>query len=110
MVGYIFIHKKKSHDDVSFLEAFLVGSILKKRNINICCSILQFMKAHCGSKTYAPPYGMFNKKILKAFHMNMRNGLVVVYMTLYDTYYKITLTWMHYKELPYVLWIPKLEG
>ena len=73
MISYIFIPKGGHRDDISFLEAFLVDSILTERKVNISYIIFQHMKACSISEDSVLPYGMFITKIVKYFNVNLRN-------------------------------------
>ena len=75
MISYIFIPKRGHRDDVSFLEAFLVDTILTERKINIGYTIFQHMKACSISEDSVLPYGMFITKIVKYFNVNLRNEI-----------------------------------
>ena len=71
MISYIFIPKGGHHDEVSFLEAFLVDSILMERNISMGYIIFQHMKVCSLSEDFVLPYGMFITKIVKFFTINL---------------------------------------
>ena len=71
MISYIFIPKEGHWDDVSFLEVFLVDSILTERKINMGYIIFQHMKACSLSKDSVLSYAMFITKIVKYFNVNL---------------------------------------
>ena len=73
MISYIFIPKGGHQDNVSFLEAFLVDSILTERKVNMGYIFFWHMKASSLSEDSVLPYGMFITKIVKCFNVNLRN-------------------------------------
>ncbi|WKA01366.1 hypothetical protein VitviT2T_019649 [Vitis vinifera] len=96
MISYIFIPKGGHRDDVSFLEAFLVDSILTERKVNIGYIIFQHMKACSISEDSVLPYGMFITKIVKYFNINLRNETDGKKLKSFDTYDRASLRRMHF--------------
>ncbi|KAJ9672799.1 hypothetical protein PVL29_026148 [Vitis rotundifolia] len=96
MISYIFIPKGGHRDDVSFLEAFLVDSILTERKVNIGYIIFQHMKACSMSEDSVLPYGMFITKIVKYFNVNLRNETDGKKLKSFDTYDRASLRRMHF--------------
>ncbi|WKA05351.1 hypothetical protein VitviT2T_023324 [Vitis vinifera] len=96
MISYIFIPKGGHRDDISFLEAFLVDSILTERKVNISYIIFQHMKACSISEDSVLPYGMFITKIVKYFNVNLRNETDGKKLKSFDTYDRASLRRMHF--------------
>ena len=89
MISNIFIPKGGHRDDVSFLEAFLVDSILIERKVNMGYIIFRHMKACSLSEDLVLPYGMFITKIVKYFNVNLRNETDEKKIKSFDTYDRV---------------------
>ncbi|KAJ9689096.1 hypothetical protein PVL29_014642 [Vitis rotundifolia] len=104
MISYIFIPQGGHRDDVSFLEAFLVDSILSERKINMDYIIFWHMKACSLSEDSMLPYDMFITKIVKYFNVNLRNKTDGKKLKSFDTYDWVSLRRMHFVCKKYSLW------
>ncbi|KAJ9691570.1 hypothetical protein PVL29_013682 [Vitis rotundifolia] len=100
MISYIFIPKRGHRDDVSFLEVFLVDSILTERKINMGYIIFRHMKASSLSEDSVLPYGMFITKIIKYFNVNLRNKTDRKKLKSFDTCDWVSLRCMHFSYVP----------
>ncbi|WJZ87432.1 hypothetical protein VitviT2T_006811 [Vitis vinifera] len=107
MISYIFIPKGGHRDDVSFLEAFLVDSILTERKVNIGYIFFWHMKACSLSEDSVLPYGMFITKIVKYFNVNLRNETDGKKLKSFDTYNVASLRHMHFFRKKYGSWARK---
>ena len=107
MISYIFIPKGGHRDDVSFLEAFLVDSILTERKVNIGYIIFQHMKACSISEDSVLPYGMFITKIVKYFDVNLRSEKDGKKLKSFDTYDRASLRRMHFVRMKDGSWARK---
>ncbi|KAJ9685258.1 hypothetical protein PVL29_017332 [Vitis rotundifolia] len=90
MISYIFIPKGGHRDDVSFLEAFLVDSILTKRKINTGYIIFRQMKTCSLSEDL----------IVKYFNVNLQNEIDGKKLKSFDTYDWASLYRMHFSSVP----------
>ncbi|KAJ9709370.1 hypothetical protein PVL29_001037 [Vitis rotundifolia] len=96
MIFYNFIPKGGHRDDVPFLEAFLIDSILIERKINMGNIIFRHMKACLLREDSVLPYGMFITKIAKYFNVNLRNKTDSKKLKSFDTYDQASLRHMHF--------------
>ena len=58
-------------DEVSYLEAFLVYSILVGHHLSIRYIIMNHMVACCESKTRILPYGLIMTRVFKVFGIDL---------------------------------------
>ena len=104
MISYIFIPEGEHRDDVSFLEAFLIDSILTERKINMGYIIFRHMKVCSLSKDSVLLYGMFITKIVKYFNVNLRNKTNDKKLKSFDTYDRASLHHMNFMYKKDGLW------
>ena len=98
----IFSPPKGGHqDDVSFLKAFLVDSILTERKVNMGYIFFWHMKASSLSEDSVLPYDMFITKIVKYFNVNLRNETNRKQLKSFDTYNAASLRRMHFVRKKY---------
>ena len=64
---YSLVPRGGHRNEVSYLEAFLVYSIIVSRCLNIGYIIMNHMVACCESKTRILPYGCIMTKVFKEF-------------------------------------------
>ena len=56
---FIFLPQGRHQDEVSYYKAFLIDSILTRRQIHLGYLMMMHMIACCESTTRVPPYGRF---------------------------------------------------
>ncbi|KAL6349634.1 hypothetical protein AAG906_035795 [Vitis piasezkii] len=91
-------------DEVSYLEAFIVDSILIGRRIHVGYLMMMHMISCCESKTRVLPYGRFLTKAFKDAGVDLSRETDFEAPTTYDMYDKQSLGWMKFEKAPDGSW------
>ena len=65
MICYIFLPRGGHRDEVSYYEAFLIDSVLTRRQIHLGYFIMMHMISCCENTTRVLPYGHFLTRVFK---------------------------------------------
>ena len=86
MVCSILLPRGGHQDDVSYLKAFTVDSILIGRQIHVGYLMMMHMISCCESKTRVLPYGRFLTRVFKDVGVDLSHETDFEALTTYDTY------------------------
>ena len=78
-------------EELSYLEAFLVDSLLMGRRVNLGNIMLNHMIACCESTTRVFPYGRFFMKVFKEFDLDLSIETKSDKVSVFDTYTESTM-------------------
>ena len=92
-------------NEVSYLEAFLVYSIIVGIHLNIGYTIMNHMAACCESKTRILPYGRIMTKVFKAFGIEFTLDDEVDEPSPYETYNDMSMGWMKFEKAVDGSWV-----
>ena len=85
--SHVLHHPRGGHrNEVLYLEAFLVYSIIVGRCLNIGYIIMNHIVTCCESKTHILPYGRIMTKVFKAFGIEFTHDDEINESSPYDTY------------------------
>ena len=85
-------------DEVSYLESFLIYSILVGRRLNIGYIIMYHMAACCKIKTRILPYGRIMTKVFKEFSIEFTLDEEVDEPSPYNTYNDMSIGRMKFEK------------
>ena len=86
MIYYSFMSRRGHRDKVSYLEAFLIDSILIGWNIHLSYIMMQHMIAYYQSNTWVFPYDHFLIRVFKDVNINLSKETDFEAPSAYDTY------------------------
>ena len=96
-------------NEVSYLEAFLVYSIIVGRHLNIGYIIMNRMAACCESKTRILPCERIMTKLFKAFGIEFTLDDEVDEPSPYDTYNDMSIGHMKFKKAADGSWVRLID-
>ena len=107
---YSFLLSQGGHrDEVSYLEAFLMDSILTVRRICMGYLMMMHMISCCESTTRVLPYGRFLTKVFKDVGVDLSKETDFEAPSIYDTYDEQSLGQMKFEKAPDGSWIRRVE-
>ena len=109
MVCSIFLPRGGHRDEVSYLEAFIVDSILTGRQIHVGYLMMMHMISCCESKTRVLPYGSFLTRVFKDAGVDLSRETDFEAPTTYDTYDEQSLGRMKFEKALDGSWIRRAE-
>ncbi|RVX10230.1 hypothetical protein CK203_016183 [Vitis vinifera] len=109
MVCSILLPRGGHRDEVSYLEAFIVDSILTGRQIHVGYLMMMHMISCCESKTRVLPYGRFLTRVFKDVGVDLSRETNFEAPTTYDTYDEQSLGRMKFEKAPDGSWIRRAE-
>ncbi|RVX16826.1 Retrovirus-related Pol polyprotein from transposon RE1 [Vitis vinifera] len=109
MVCSILLPRGGHRDEVSYLEAFIVDSILTGRRIHVGYLMMMHMISCCESKTHVLPYGRFLTRVFKDAGVDLSSETDLEAPTTYDTYDEQSLGRMRFEKAPDGSWIRRAE-
>ena len=109
MVYSILLPRDGHRDEVSYLEAFIVDSILTGRRIHVGYLMMMHMISCCESKTRVLPYGRFLTRVFKDAEVDLRRETDFEASTTYNTYDEQSLGRMKFKKAPDDSWSKRAE-
>ena len=98
IVTYSLVLQGGHRNEVSYLEAFLVYSIIVGRHLNIGYIIMNHMVACCESKTHILPYGCIMTKVFNSFGIEFTLDDEVDEPSPYDTYNDMSMGRMKFEK------------
>ena len=109
MILYILLPQGSHQDEVSYLEAFLIDSIMKGRRIDVGYVMMMHMLACYESSTRILPYGRFLTCVFKDAEVDLSREKDFEAPSSYDTYDEQLLARMKFEKGPDGSWIRKVE-
>ncbi|WJZ98892.1 hypothetical protein VitviT2T_017383 [Vitis vinifera] len=109
MVCSILLPRGGHLDEVSYLEAFIVDSILTGRRIHVGYLMMMHMISCCESKTRVLPYGRFLTRVFKDAGVDLSRETDLETPSTYDTYDEQSLGRMKFEKAPDGSWIRRAE-
>ena len=109
MICSILLPRGRHRDEVSYLEAFLIDSILTGRRINVGYLMMMHMISCYESKTQVPPYGRFLTRVFKDARVDLSRETDFEAPSIYDTYDEQSLRRMEFEKAPDGSWIRRVE-
>ncbi|KAL6348531.1 hypothetical protein AAG906_013151 [Vitis piasezkii] len=109
MVCSILLPRGGHRDEVSYLEAFIVDSILTGRRIHVGYLMMMHMISCCESKTRVFPCGRFLTRVFKDVGVDLSRETNFEAPTTYDTYDEQSLGQMKFEKTPNGSWIKRAE-
>ena len=100
MVCSILLPRGGHQDEVSYLEAFIVDSILTGRRIHEGYLMMMHMISCYESKTRVFPYGRFLTRVFKDARVDLSRETDFEAPTTYDTYDEQSLGRMKFEKAP----------
>ena len=86
MICFILLPRGGHRDEISYLEAFLVDSILTGRQIHVGYLMMLHMISCCESTTRVHPYGCFLTRVFKYVGIDLSRETDFETPNIYDTY------------------------
>ena len=86
MILYILLPQGGHRDEVSYLEAFLIDSIMTGRRIDVGYLMMMHMMACCESSTHVFPYNRFLTRVFKDAGVDLSKERDFKAPSSYDTY------------------------
>ena len=71
IITFSIIPRGGHREELSYVEAFLVDSLLVGHRVNLGYIMLNHMIAFCESTTWVLPYGRFLTKVFREFGLNL---------------------------------------
>ena len=109
MILYILLPRCGHRDEVSYLEAFIIDSIMRGRRIDVGYVMMMHMLACCESSTRVLPYGRFLTRVFKDAGVDLSKEQDFEAPSSYDTYDEQSLGRMKFEKGPDGSWIRKVE-
>ena len=109
MICSILLPQGGHQDEVSYLEAFLVNSILTGRWIHVGYLMMMRMISYYESTTHVLPYGLFLTRVFKDVKVDLSRETDFEAPSIYDTYDEQSLGWMKFEKAPDGSWIKRAE-
>ena len=109
MILYILLPRGGHRDEVSYLEAFIIDSIMRGRRIDVGYVMMMHMLACCESSTRVLPYGRFLTRVFKDAGVDLSKEQDFEAPSSYDTYDEQSLARMKFEKGPEGAWIRKVE-
>ena len=96
-------------NEVSYLESFLVYSIIVGQRLNIGYIIMNHMTTCCERKTRILPYGRIMTKVFKAFGIEFTLDDEVDEPSPYDTYNDMSMGRMKFEKIVDGSWVSLID-
>ena len=109
MIYSILLPRGGHRDEVSYLEAFLIDSIMKGRRIHVGYLMMMHMISCCESMTRVLPYDRFLTRIFKDVEVDLSRETNFEAPSIYDTYDEQSLGKMKFEKAPDSSWIRRTE-
>ena len=109
MIYFILLPRGGHRDEVSYLEAFLMDSILTGRQIHVGYLMMMHMISCCESSTHVFPYGRFLTRVFKDVRVDLSRETYFEASSIYDTYDEQSLGQMKFEKAPDGSWIRRAE-
>ena len=109
MICSILLPRGGHRDEVSYLEAFLVDSILTRKRIHVGYLMMMHMISRCKSSTRVLPYGSFLTRVFKDVGVDLSRKTDFEASSIYDTYDEQSLGLMKFEKAPDGSWIKRTE-
>ncbi|RVX02234.1 Copia protein [Vitis vinifera] len=109
MICSILLPRGGHRDEVSYLEAFIVDSILTGRRIHVGYLMMMHMISCVESSTRVLPYGRFLTRAFKDVGVDLSRETDFEALTTYDRYDEQSLGRMKFEKAPDGSWVRKVE-
>ena len=109
MICSILLPRGGHQDEVSYLEAFIVDSILTRRRIHVGYLMMMHMISCIESTTRVLPYGRFLTRVFKDAEVDLSRETDFEAPTSYDTYDEQSLRRLKFEKAPDDSWIRRVE-
>ena len=109
MICSILLPQGGHRDEVSYLEAFLIDSILTGRRIHVGYLMMMHMISCCESTTRVLPYDRFLTRVFKDAGVDLSRETNFEAPNLYDTYDEQSLGRMKFEKALNGSWIRRAE-
>ena len=100
MICSILLPRGGHRDEVSYIEAFFVDSILTGRQIHVGYLMMMHMISCCKSTTLVFPYGRFLTRVFKDVGVDLSREIDFEASSIYDTYDEQFLGRMKFEKAP----------
>ena len=109
MICSILLPRGGHRDEVSYLEAFIVDSILMGRLTHVGYLMMMHMISYCESTTRILPYDHFLTRVFKDTRVELSRDTDFKAPISYDTYDEQSLGQMKFEKAPDGPWIRRAE-
>ena len=109
MIAYILLPRGGHRDEVSYLEAFLIDSIMTGRRIDVGYVMMMHMMACCERPKRILPYGRFMTRVFKDAGVDLSKEQEVEAPSSYDTYDEQSMARMKLEKAPDGSWIRRVD-
>ncbi|RVW22362.1 hypothetical protein CK203_096192 [Vitis vinifera] len=109
MIAYILLPHGGHRDEVSYLEAFLIDSIMTGRRIDVGYVMMMHMMACCERPKRILPYGRFMTRVFKDAGVDLSREQEVEGPSSYDTYDEQSMARMKLEKAPDGSWIRRAD-
>ncbi|RVW66804.1 hypothetical protein CK203_064846 [Vitis vinifera] len=109
MIAYILLPRGGHRDEVSYLEAFLIDSIMTGRRIDVGYVMMMHMMACCERPKRILPYGRFMTRVFKDAGVDLSREQEVEAPSSYDTYDEQSMARMKLEKAPDGSWIRRAD-
>ena len=109
MICSILLPQGGDQDEVSYLEAFIVNSIIIGRRIHVGYLMMMHMISCLESTTRVLPYSRFLTRVFKDVGVDLSRETDFEAPTSYDTYDEQSLGRMKFEKAPDGSWVRKVE-
>ena len=109
MICSILLPRGGHQDEVSYLETFIVDSILTRRRIHVGYLMMMHMISCVESTTRVLPYGRFLIGVFKDAEVDLSRETDFEAPTIYDTYDEQSLGRMKFEKAPDGSWIRRAK-
>ena len=109
MIYSIILPRGGHRDEVSYLKAFIVDSILTVRRIHVGYLMMMHMISYVESTTRVLPYDRFLTRVFKNVGVDLSRETDFEAPTSYDTYDEQSLGRMKFEKAPDDSWVRRAE-
>ena len=109
MICSILLPRGGHRDEISYLEAFIVDSILIGRRIHVGYLMMMHMISYVESTTRVLPYGRFLTRVFRDVEVDLSREMKFEAPTSYDTYDEQSLGSMKFEKAPDGSWVRRAE-
>ena len=109
MICFIILPRGGHRDEVSYLEAFLIYSILMGRRIHMGYLMIMHLISCCESMTRVLPYICFLTRVFKDVGVDLSREIDFETPSIYDTYNEQSLGRIKFEKTPDGFWIWRVE-
>ena len=109
MICSILLPRGGHRDEVSYLEAFIMDSILTGKRIHVGYLMMMRMISCVENWTRVLPYGRFLARVFKDVGVDLIRETDFKAFTSYDTYDEQSLRRMKFEKAPDGSWVRKVE-